>query len=190
MINIAVPGVSGRMGMAVAQQVLKAKDLNLATATVRNGNALAGTKLENSDLMIITELSGTKFDVLIDFTLPVAVMEHVQYCLKHKIAMVIGATGFDEEQLEKIITQKWIACWPEGMEAWTEQRRTGYPKLFKVQTNNSNGTIDTDIMIRRLPFSQDDAKKDPEQYKNLCTALGGADNGGTRLWWDTGKNNF
>lgn len=46
------------------------------------------------------------------------------------------------------------------------------------------------IMIRRLPFSQDDAKKDPEQYKNLCTALGGADNGGTRLWWDTGKNNF
>lgn len=85
---------------------------------------------------------------------------------------------------------KWIACWPEGMEAWTEQRRTGYPKLFKVQTNNSNGTIDTDIMIRRLPFSQDDAKKDPEQYKNLCTALGGADNGGTRLWWDTGKTTF
>ena len=75
-------------------------------------------------------------------------------------------TANQEEQLEKIITQKWIACWPEGMEAWTEQRRTGYPKLFKVQTNNSNGTIDTDIMIRRLPFSQDDAKKDPEQYKN------------------------
>jgi hypothetical protein len=102
---------------------------------------------------------------------------------------------FDASQVvnglsEKIITQKWIACWPEGMEAWAEQRRTGYPKLFKVQTNNSNGTIDTDIMIRRLPFSQDDAKKDPEQYKNLCTALGGADNGGTRLWWDTGKNNF
>lgn len=45
-------------------------------------------------------------------------------------------------------------------------------------------------MIRRLPFSQDDAKKDPEQYKNLCTALGGADNGGTRLWWDTGKTTF
>ena len=110
-------------------------------------------------------------------------------------ALITITPNFDdavnqEEQLEKIITQKWIACWPEGMEAWAEQRRTGYPKLFKVQTNNSNGTIDTDIMIRRLPFSQDDAKKDPEQYKNLCTALGGADNGGTRLWWDTGKNNF
>ena len=114
---------------------------------------------------------------------------------KDMTALITTTPDFDdaanqEEQLEKIITQKWIACWPEGMEAWTEQRRTGYPKLFKVQTNNSNGTIDTDIMIRRLPFSQDDAKKDPEQYKNLCTALGGADNGGTRLWWDTGKNNF
>ena len=110
------------------------------------------------------------------------------YLLKYNRFIVLAVN--QEEQLEKIITQKWIACWPEGMEAWTEQRRTGYPKLFKVQTNNSNGTIDTDIMIRRLPFSQDDAKKDPEQYKNLCTALGGADNGGTRLWWDTGKNNF
>lgn len=62
---------------------------------------------------------------------------------------------------------KWIACWPEGMEAWAEQRRTGYPKLFKVQTNNSNGTIDTDIMIRRLPFSQDDAKKILSSIKSV-----------------------
>lgn len=66
---------------------------------------------------------------------------------------------------------KWIACWPEGMEAWTEQRRTGYPKLFKVQTNNSNGTIDTDIMIRRLPFSQDDAKKDRNNIRTFVRLL-------------------
>lgn len=110
-------------------------------------------------------------------------------------ALVKTTPNFDdaagqEEQLEKIITQKWIACWPEGMEAWAEQRRTGYPKLFKVQSNKSGGEIDTDIMIRRLPFSSDDAKKDAVQYGNLCTALGGADNGGTRLWWDAGKNNF
>ena len=69
--------------------------------------------------------------------------------------------------------------------------KNGLPVGRKVwKPGPSNGTIDTDILIRRLPFSQDDAKKDPEQYKNLCTALGGADNGGTRLWWDTGKNNF
>lgn len=90
-------------------------------------------------------------------------------------ALITTTPNFDdavnqEEQLEKIITQKWIACWPEGMEAWAEQRRTGYPKLFKVQTNNSNGTIDTDIMIRRLPFSQDDAKKILSSIK-ICVRL-------------------
>ncbi|MEG2574288.1 MAG: SusD/RagB family nutrient-binding outer membrane lipoprotein, partial [Bacteroides sp.] len=69
-------------------------------------------------------------------------------------------TASKELLLEKIITQKWLACWPESYEAWTEQRRTGYPKLFKVQVNASNGAIDTDIMIRRLPFSTDAAGND------------------------------
>lgn len=94
-----------------------------------------------------------------------------------------------ETKLEKIITQKWLACWPESYEAWAEQRRTGYPKLFKVQ-NNTGQMIDTDIMIRRLPFSTDAAITDPAQYAMLIEKLGGADNGATRLWWDTGENSF
>lgn len=94
-----------------------------------------------------------------------------------------------EEKLEKIITQKWLAIFPEGCEAWTEQRRTGYPRLFPVRVNNSrNGTIDTETMIRRLPFPGDLSDTDPQQYNALVQALNGADNGGTRLWWDTGRN--
>ncbi|MDR0961853.1 MAG: SusD/RagB family nutrient-binding outer membrane lipoprotein [Mediterranea sp.] len=95
-----------------------------------------------------------------------------------------------EVKLEKIITQKWLACWPESYEAWSEQRRTGYPKLFKVQNNYSGGAIDTEIMIRRLPFSTDAANNDPGQYSELKSKLGGEDNGGTRLWWDAGENKF
>ena len=98
--------------------------------------------------------------------------------------------GSKEEQLEKIITQKWLACYPEGCEAWTEQRRTGYPKLFKVLVNNSGGAINTDDMIRRIPFPVNLQKSSPTQYGALKAALGGADTGGTRLWWDAGKNNF
>lgn len=30
----------------------------------------------------------------------------------------------NEAKLERIITQKWIACYPDGYEAWTEQPRT------------------------------------------------------------------
>ena len=58
-----------------------------------------------------------------------------------------------ETKLEKIITQKWIAMFSEGCEAWAEQRRTGYPRLFPVRFNHSrSGCIDTEIMVRRLNF--------------------------------------
>ena len=95
-----------------------------------------------------------------------------------------------EEQFEKIMTQKWLAIYPEGNEAWTEQRRTGYPKLFKVKVNNSGGAINTDEMIRRLPYPEGLKTSNPTQYSSLTRALGGADTGGTRLCWDAGKNNF
>jgi len=37
--------------------------------------------------------------------------------------------GTTEEQLEQIITQKYIAWTGNGLEAWNDYRRTGYPKL-------------------------------------------------------------
>ena len=92
-------------------------------------------------------------------------------------------------KLERIITQKWIAMYPEGCEAWAEQRRTGYPRLFPVRYNHSKGqSIDTETMIRRLPYPATLETSDPEQYAALVKALGGPDDGGTRLWWDTGRN--
>lgn len=93
-----------------------------------------------------------------------------------------------EVKLEKIITQKWIAGYPEGCEAWAEQRRTGYPRLFPVLVNKSGGKIDTKTMIRRLNFPSSIITSNPSQYEALCRHLGGADTGGTRLWWDTGHN--
>ena len=45
-----------------------------------------------------------------------------------------------DTKLEKIITQKWIAMFPEGCEAWAEQRRTGYPRLFQVLRGGSLGS--------------------------------------------------
>lgn len=82
-----------------------------------------------------------------------------------------------ELKLERIITQKWIAMYPEGCEAWAEQRRTGYPRLFPVRLNHSKGYIDTETMIRRLPFPAVLATSDPEQYAALVAELGGEDHG-------------
>ena len=102
MTKVAIPGVNGRMGQAVAAEVLSASDLQLVLASVRADNSLLGSRVANSDLVITTGIQSVSFDVLIDFTLPVAVMEHVMYCLQHKKAMVIGTTGFNAEQLEII----------------------------------------------------------------------------------------
>jgi hypothetical protein len=99
-----------------------------------------------------------------------------------------GATN--EQKLERIMTQKWLAMFPEGQEAWTEFRRTGYPKLFTVVNNKSNGTIDTQIQVRRLAYPQNEYSTNGAAVQAAVQSLGGADNGGTRLWWDVNKANF
>lgn len=87
-------------------------------------------------------------------------------------------------KLERIITQKWIAMYPEGQEAWTEFRRTGYPKLFPVVVNNSGGKIPTATFVRRINFVTTEYATNAKGVERAVTLLGGPDNGGTRLWWD------
>jgi len=94
-----------------------------------------------------------------------------------------------EANLERIITQKWIAMFPSTVEAWSEYRRTNYPRLLPVIVNNSGGIINDEIAkIRRLQYP-------PREYSNnphIMEAVGmleGNDNGATRLWWDKKPRN-
>jgi hypothetical protein len=86
------------------------------------------------------------------------------------------------ENLERIITQKWISMYPDGQEAWSEFRRTGFPKLFPVIVNSSGGKISSTTFIRRINMPTAEANN-PALAAAIAT-LGGPDNGGTRLWWD------
>ena len=107
------------------------------------------------------------------------------------ISKITVAWGTDKEKnLEKIITQKWIATYPDGQEAWSEFRRTGYPKLFRISNNQSNGIISTELGVRRLAFSDSEVTNNKEGVASGVAALGGLDNGATRLWWDTTAPNF
>ncbi|WEK33715.1 MAG: SusD/RagB family nutrient-binding outer membrane lipoprotein [Candidatus Pseudobacter hemicellulosilyticus] len=92
--------------------------------------------------------------------------------------------GSNAEKLEQIITQKWIALFPESVEAWTEFRRTGYPKLFPVVINNSAGVIPNGQFIRRINFPLIEKETNQAGYQGAVQKLGGNDNIGTRLWWD------
>lgn len=96
-----------------------------------------------------------------------------------------------ETKLEKIITQKYIAVFPNSWIAWTDLRRTGYPKLFPVlNTNDGDGSIKQGDMIRRIPWQA----TEPQEIANIeatgLNCLGGPDVQATRLWWDVDAPNF
>ncbi|WP_103070082.1 RagB/SusD family nutrient uptake outer membrane protein [Aquimarina sediminis] len=123
-----------------------------------------------------------------DYVDPVNASNNLNALTNVTIAWDAGADN--ETKLEKIITQKWIAIFPDGQEAWSEFRRTGYPKIFPVVTNNSGGTVDTNLQVRRLPFPASERSANPQGVEQARTLLGGPDNGGTRLWWDVPGGNF
>ncbi|MDR0511335.1 MAG: SusD/RagB family nutrient-binding outer membrane lipoprotein [Rikenellaceae bacterium] len=93
------------------------------------------------------------------------------------------AAGF-EANLERIITQKWIANFPLGNESWAEFRRTGYPRLMPVVLNKSGGAIPTGEFIRRLNFPDTEYKENTDNIYKAVGLLGGPDSQGTKLWWD------
>lgn len=102
-------------------------------------------------------------------------------------------SGSTEQKLEKIMIQKWIALYPNGLEAWTEWRRTGYPDLNKVVHNAgaSNGvTVEKGIRRFIYPSSFKDSEKNKEIYQDAVKKLkGGTDLATTRLWWDCKPGN-
>ncbi len=100
------------------------------------------------------------------------------------ITIAFDAGDNFNRNLERIITQKWIAMYPDGPEGWAEFRRTGFPRLLPVVSNNSNGTINNTFQIRRLPFPQSEYNNNRAGVQTGIGLLGGPDGGGTALWWD------
>lgn len=106
--RVAIVGVSGRMGRTLLTAVLNS-DLDLAGCTVRSGDPLVGVDAGQlvgltTGIEIVDDLAAISgdVDVLIDFTSAEATLRHLDYCAKHKIAMVIGTTGFSEAQLSAL----------------------------------------------------------------------------------------
>lgn len=93
-----------------------------------------------------------------------------------------------ERQREQIGTQKWIALFPEGHEAWANIRRSGYPKFYPL-LNSQNPDITPDKMIRRISFLDREIIANGVAVKAAVPLLGGPDIVATRLWWDKSKSN-
>lgn len=108
-----------------------------------------------------------------------------------KIGVKWDETEDREVKLEKIITQKYLALYPNSFEAWGEARRTGYPRMFPVlNPADGDGSLKDGDLVRRMLFpNTDDASLQDIQTTGL-KALGGPDQQATRLWWDVEGDNF
>jgi 4-hydroxy-tetrahydrodipicolinate reductase len=105
-LKIAIVGASGRMGRMLIESTLKSAlndpEVSLVAAIDQVGVSAMGKDagelvgmpcgvLVTSDV----EAGIAQADCLIDFTRPEGTLEHLEICRRHKVAIVIGTTGFD-----------------------------------------------------------------------------------------------
>lgn len=105
MTNVAILGVSGRMGRCLVRAIRECPDLSLSGALASASSATldrdAGDVAETGPVGVAVTadrrqaLSGA--DVAIDFTLPTAVTANLEAAAARRVPVVIGTTGLDEE---------------------------------------------------------------------------------------------
>lgn len=84
--------------------------------------------------------------------------------------------------LKCIATQKWIAMFDQGLQAWFEWRRTGFPVLVAATDGLNNGKIPV-----RLRYPSDEYSRNGDCL-NAAIARQGADDLNTKVWWDIANN--
>lgn len=110
--------------------------------------------------------------------------EKYDYDRKTQVTVAWDPAADNETKLEKIITQKWIAMYPLGLEAWAEFRRTGYPELNPVMDNLSGGKITDNVRgMRRLRYPYTEKNLNETNYNAALSLLGGEDSEATELFW-------
>jgi len=110
MTRIAITGAGGRMGRALIESSHQSAGVELTAAIERQGSTAIG--MDAGELAGIGKLGvaitdnlasvADQFDVLIDFTRPEVTEANMAVCEKAGKSMVIGTTGFSDEQKKKI----------------------------------------------------------------------------------------
>ncbi|MDQ1306826.1 MAG: 4-hydroxy-tetrahydrodipicolinate reductase [Actinomycetota bacterium] len=98
-MRVAVVGAGGRMGAEVCRAVTASGDLELV-ARLDVGDSLQ--QLVDSDAQVV-----------VDFTVPDAVMPTLAFCIEHGIHTVVGTSGFDEAKFA-VLRQQLADAPPTG----------------------------------------------------------------------------
>jgi 4-hydroxy-tetrahydrodipicolinate reductase len=101
MIKLGIAGVCGKMGRRIFELASHNKDFEVALALEKRGTPEIGRELGR--IKISSSPDGIFLvDVFVDFTLPEASQINLDYAARYKKAVVLGTTGFNDEQLKKI----------------------------------------------------------------------------------------
>jgi len=106
MIRIAVVGASGRMGLCLIRASVLADKATLVVAASRPESDAIGKDvgelagIGTLGIKVVDDLAAfiDQFDVLIDFTRPEASMAYIELCRQAGKKMVIGTTGYSDQQ--------------------------------------------------------------------------------------------
>jgi 4-hydroxy-tetrahydrodipicolinate reductase len=106
MTRVAITGAAGRMGRTLIEAVHNTDGLELTVALERPDSTLLGSDagelagLGKLGVVLGSDLAAASegFDVLIDFTRPEPTLANLVICRRAGRCMVIGTTGFSEEQ--------------------------------------------------------------------------------------------
>lgn len=109
-VRVAINGAAGRMGRALVAAAAERDDVTVAAALEQHGCLALGQDVASlaglapSGVLISTDLSAQlhAFDVMVDFTRPEATLALLDPCREAGRALVIGTTGFDEPQRQRI----------------------------------------------------------------------------------------
>ncbi|RYC71350.1 MULTISPECIES: SusD/RagB family nutrient-binding outer membrane lipoprotein [Spirosoma] len=82
--------------------------------------------------------------------------------------------------LAKIGDQRWIALYPNGSEAWTEWRRTGYPNLQPTPY----AVNESKQIPRRYGYPNTEPTLNTAAYEAAVGRLSNGDKTSSRVWWD------
>ena len=97
--------------------------------------------------------------------------------------------GTHNSKLEKIITQKYIANFPDnGWEAFNDYRRLAMPALIPFVSPDPNAVVEVGSTIwkgsiRRFIYPATEQIVNTVNYEEAVSRMGG-DKTTTRIWWD------
>ena len=98
-INLAISGCMGRMGQQLIKSSKKNKKFKLISLTE---DRTINKKINGIKPELNSEKAFKKTDIIIDFTVPKCTLEILKIASKLKKKVVIGTTGFNRKQEDKI----------------------------------------------------------------------------------------